>query len=259
MIILPTAIVGPPEAPELAPSARAAPVLWVLIGLLVWLAVAEAVAVAGAVHGWAWLPAVLVRAMTIANASALLYPGHDLFMLHQLWTSALIHDGMDPTRLGSAAFGLWQIVANSVTLLVAGRAVERRLGSLATAAALLVLAPLAALVHLRAPDSGAAIACASDLVAGVVGLAWGLFVSHRVRWAAYYWLVVVVGVWPFRLHLRWLAIGFLAQEVLRAFLAMPAADAWERAYGLGAAVVVGYGLGTAARLLQRGGGFTAAS
>ena len=257
MIILPIAIVGPPEAPELTPPARRTPLLWALIGLLVGWAVVETVAIAAAVHGWAWLPAVLVRAVTIASASAQLYPAHDLFLPHQLWTAALVHDGIDPTRLGGVVLGAWQIIAGMVVLTVAGRAVERQLGSLATAAALLVLLPLAALIHLRAADSGSAIACASDLVAGVAGLAWGLFAGHRVRWAVYYWLVVVVGVRPFRLHLRWLALGFVAQEAARAFLAMPAADAWERVFGVLAAVVVGHGLGTAARLLQRGGMFAA--
>ena len=253
MIILPTAIVGPPEAPELAPPRRATPVLWALLALLVGLAVVETLAVAAAVHGWQWLPAVLVRAVTIANASALLYPGHDLFLPHQLWTAALVHDGIAAPGVGGILLGLWQLVANLVVLAVAGRAVERRLGPLATGAALLVLLPLAALVHLRAPDSSAAIACASELVAGVAALAWGLFDGHRVRWAAYYWLVVVVGVRPFRLHLRWLALAFVVQEAARAFLALPAADAWERVFGLLAAVLIGHGLGTAARLLQRGG------
>ena len=257
MIILPIAIVGPPEAPELTPPARRTPLLWALIGLLVGWAVVETVAIAAAVHGWAWLPAVLVRAVTIASASAQLYPAHDLFLPHQLWTAALVHDGIDPTRLGGVVLGAWQIIAGMVVLTVAGRAVERQLGSLATAAALLVLLPLAALIHLRAADSGSAIACASDLVAGVAGLAWGLFAGHRVRWAVYYWLVVVVGVRPFRLHLRWLALGFVAQEAARAFLAMPAAVAWERVFGVLAAAVVGHGLGTAARLLQRGGMFAA--
>ena len=253
MIILPTAIVGPPEAPELGPPPRRTPVLWSLIGVLIGLALAETLAVAAAMHGWTWLPAVLVRAVTIANASALLYPGHDLFMPHQLWTSALVHDGIDPTRAGAVALGLWQLAGSVLVLAVAGRAAERRLGGLATIATLLVLAPLAALVHLRAPDSVEALAGASDLAASVAGLAWGLFAGHQVRWAAYYWLVVVVGMLPFRLGLRWLALGFVAQEGVRAFLAMPTGDAWERVVGLLAAVVVGYALGTVARLLQRGG------
>lgn len=253
MIILPLAIVGPSEAPELGPPPGRTPLVWALVGLLAALAVAETLAVAAAVHGWTWLPAVLVRALTIAHASALLYPAHDLFLPHQLWTAALLHDGFDPARPGGIALGLWQLGANLAVLAVAGRAVERRLGPLTTGVALLVLAPLAALVHLRAPDSGAAIAGASDLAAGVAGLAWGLFAGHRVRWAAYWWLVVAVGVWPFRLRLRWLALGFVAQEMVRAGLAMPAADSWERAVGLLAALLVGYALGTGARVLQRGG------
>lgn len=253
MIVLPTAIVGPPEAPELAPPARPTPVTWILLGIIIALALAEAAAVHAALGGWPSLPAGLVRTVTIAQASALLYPAPDLFLPHQLWTAALVADGGALGRATGALLWLWQGLAALAVLTVAGRAAERRLGPLAWAAALLVLAPLVTIVHLRQPDLGAALACLPDLVAGVAGLAWGLFAGHRVRWAAYYWLVVVVGVLPFRLHLRWLATVYVIQEAVRAGLALPGPEAIERWYGLAVAVPVGYALGTAARLLQRRG------
>jgi hypothetical protein len=251
MLVLPTAIVGPAEAPELGPPATRAPVLWSLAALLAALFAAEALAVAAALHGWTWLPAAVVRIVTIAHASALLYPGHDLFAAHQLWTAALLHDGLDPARRAGLALGLWQLAANLVVLLVAGRAVERRLGSPVFAMALLVLAPLVCAVHLRLPDSAAALACCANLVAGILGVAWGLFAGHRVRWVAYYWLIAVVGAHPFRLDLRWLVVVYLAQELVRAALTLPPGEAGERACGLAAGLVLGFGLGTAGRLWLR--------
>lgn len=247
IVLLPVGVAGPAGAPESPPASHGTPVTWTLVGVILLVAGLDLAAVL-ALRGWPVLPEPLLRAWLDCSVRLPLYRDPELFAPWQLWTAPLLHEGWIG-RPGAWFFTLWQVVADTVVLVVAGRAIERRLGSAVMGALLLLLAPLAGLVHLRTSGPGA-LGTVTALAAGLAALAWALLAAHRLRATVMYWLVVAVGVMPFHLHLRWLTVGFVLLEAIRLGLG-GAQHAHERALGLLAAVLIGFALGSGARWLER--------
>lgn len=232
MLVVPLGIEAPPGAPEALP--RATPATWSAIAALATLFLLERLALAAVAHGWP-LPAGPVAGALWWSASAKLYPDPALFAPWQLWSHALVQAGW------------WQAVAVLVAIGLAGRAIERWIGSGATALLLAVLAPLAAAVHLLRPGA-APVVGGAGVAAGLLGAAWALFPTHRVRGALLYYLVVVVGAVRFHLGLRLVVLLFVAQELFRLRLADPHAAALDLgADVLLAGLVAGLLLGLALR------------
>jgi membrane associated rhomboid family serine protease len=201
-LILPSAV-EPPE-PSAWPT-RSTVVVWVLMALIaVHFAVTRVVALDHARH-WGLIDEQTFRALTYATTVWSLYPEPGLFAPWQLWTYALIHDG-------------WlELALNLVILALAGRVVERWIGSAAFIGAVLTLAPLAAVIHLLVERDDAVLTGADGLAMGVMGMALALFPKARVQWGLAYYAVVVVGWLPlFRVGLPWVALaGLIGLVALR--------------------------------------------
>jgi membrane associated rhomboid family serine protease len=182
MIILPTAL-EPPERdgwPE-----RNAWVCWCVIALIaVDFAVTRFIALDQQQH-WQLVGDPWFRSFSALTSWCSLYSDPTLFAPWQLWTYGFIHDS-------------WILVATHIiVIIIVGRAVERWLGSVAFAGAVLTLMPLAAVIHLllTEPDSSVLIG-ADGLVMGVLGMACLLFPHVRVRWGFAYFAVLVAGYRP---------------------------------------------------------------
>ncbi|MBA3684877.1 MAG: rhomboid family intramembrane serine protease, partial [Planctomycetes bacterium] len=194
------------------PGRKATPVAWAWCALVVVLFLLENLVMAGAAS--AWMPPSVVRFTALVTASAKLYPP-PLFSPAELWTHQFVHD----TVLHAGWWlTLWHLLANLAVIGGLGAALERRIGGFAFVVALAVIAPLAALPYLVHAQSSLALSGASGVAAGVIGLGWALCRGERARLAVVYWAVVLVGAVPFRSHMRWLAVAFIAQDLLRATL-----------------------------------------
>jgi hypothetical protein len=230
MLLLPIEVESP-DGTALPPASTA--VTWTLGALILALFVLGRLATAGATGHL--LGDEAFRVTTYAAAAWSFYPDHALFAPWQLWTWVLVNNAWLPVLVGLVLF------------VVAGRAVERRIGSGAFAGALALLAPLVAgAVAIAGPLAGPL--CGVDgLALGVLGLAWALFPEGRVRFGLVYWVVVAVGYRPlFRLPLRWLAalaILFQMALVLFGWPVMPA----EAVIG---AFLGGYVIGLIGRYLR---------
>jgi hypothetical protein len=232
MLILPISV----ESPDgVAAPPASTPVTWTLGALILGLFVLGRLATAGA-------PGHLLgdqafRVATYAAAAWSFYPDPALFAPWQLWSWGLVNDAWLP------------VLVNLVLFVVAGRAVERRLGGVAFVGALALLAPLVAGVAAVAGPHGGMLRGVHGLSLGALGLAWALFPEGRVRVGLVYWVVVAVGYRPlFRLPLRWLAalaILFQMALVLFGWPVMPA----EAVIG---AFLGGFALGLAGRYLRPG-------
>ncbi len=228
MLVLPLAV-------ETSVDPRAAtPVTWlVLIVLSGWFLLEQLAGIA-ARTGWPLLPDAFARGVLWASALGKLYVAESLFEPQQLWTYVGLHAGW------------WHLISNGIFLAVFGAAFERRVGSIAFLMALAVFAPLTVAPHLLRPDIPLPSLGASGVVSGVMGACWALFRRDRVRCALVYYLIVIVGMVPFRLALRWLVIAYLIQDVLRMVLIPRGAVIYDVQL-LG--VVIGFALGQAARVL----------
>lgn len=199
VILLPTAV-ETSEPPLDRP--RLALVTWILVALIViHFLVTQLVALDHA-RRWGLIDEHTFRAVTYATTVWSLYPEPGLFAPWQLWTYVFVHDG-------------WIELALVVTMLaLAGRTVERWLGSAAYLGALVTLAPLVAVLHLLVGHDDEVLTGADGLAMGVLGLAWALFPAARVRWGLAYFAVIVLGYQPlFRMAMPWLALLWLAALV----------------------------------------------
>jgi hypothetical protein len=246
--LLPIGIAGPAGAPEPVLPPRPAPATGILIAALAAVALLDLLAGGRALHAWPVMPERVARAWLDLSGHLPLYQDPELFAPWQLWTAALLHDGWFG-RPGAWFFTAWQLAADLAVALVAGRALERALGSASFAALLLLLAPLAGAIHLRHPGT-LALGTAAALAVALAAAAWGFFLAHRLRASLVYWMVVAVGAVPFHLHLRWLALLATGLELARLVL-VRAGDLREQAVGLLAALLLGFALGAGARLLTR--------
>lgn len=200
--------IQPDEEAVVAP--RRTPVTWSLTVAIALVFACERLAVAAATHGWTWAPEPALRAVTLATAALRLYPDES-FAPWQPW-SAILTPGT-----------WWTAIAGLLALLTGGRALECRTGSLAFAGVLLVLTPVAGLAaiawHLRA---GGELLVAADplpaLGSALLALALALWPRARVRAMVGWWLVVVVGLAPFRLPLRLVLPLYVLQDLLRLWL-----------------------------------------
>lgn len=237
MLILPISIESPDGAAT-PPSATA--VTWVLGGLVLALFVLGRLAMSDA-------PGHLLgndafRIATYAAATWSFYSDPALFAPWQLWSWILVNNAWLPA------------LVNLVLFVVAGRAVERRLGGVAFVGALVLLAPLVAgAAALSGPhphagsDIGPALCGIDGLTLGVLGLAWALFPEGRVRFGLVYWVVVAVGYRPlFRLPLRWLAALAILFQMALVLLDWPVMPA-EAVIG---AFLGGFAIGLAGRYLR---------
>ncbi len=247
IILLPVGVAGPAGAPDTMPV-RATPMAWSFAGLLVVVALLDLLAGARMAHGWRLVPTSMVRLWLDVSAHLSLYQDPELFAPTQLWTAAILHDGWFG-RPGAWFFTAWQLVVDVAVVLTASRALERALGSAGFTALLVLLAPLTGIIHLRAPGL-LVLGTASALTAALAAAAWAFFIAHRLRATVAYWMVVAVGEVPFHLHVRWLALGFTALELSRLYLGR-VADARACAIGVLAALLLGFVLGSGARLLTR--------
>ena len=228
MLILPTTLDPPASRPW---PGRTAVVTWSLCGALV---VAHVLLrLAGGGRGLFGEEA--LRVVTYASASWKLYTDPELFEPWQLVSYTLLHEG-------------WlHLLVNVLLIAVLGRAVERWVGPLACAGAMLTLTCLAAVLVLLAgafAHSHGVVVGANGLVMGLIGMAATLFPGSRVRWGLAYYLVLVVGYVPlFRTSARTLALGYALFEVALAW-------ATHRPLTLGAdlgALAAGMALGVAGR------------
>lgn len=245
--LLPLGVAGPAGAPVIVVE-RATPVAWWLGCTLLLLALIDLLAGGRIIHGWPVLPESLARAWLSVAVRLPLYQDPELFAPPQLWSAALLHDGWFG-RPGAWFFTAWQVFVDVVVVVAAGRALERTLGSASFAALVLLLAPLVGAVHLRQPGL-LVLGTASSLAVALAAAAWGFLIAHRLRLSLVYWLVVVVGVVPFHLHLRWLALGCATLELARLGLGR-SADVREQTIGVLAALLLGFALGRGARFLVR--------
>ncbi len=208
IILLPTAL--EPSAPALL-SARPLTVVWLLVALMaLQFAIAHTLELDLRLH-WGLVGDPFFRVVSFTTSSWSLYADVALFAPWQLWSYILVNDG-------------WVLpILDLVLLAVAGRAVERGIGSLSFLGAVLTLAPLAGVIQLllSGRDEGLAagvslaspglpVTGADGLVAGVLGMAWALYPQARMRWGVAYFAVVALGYLPlFRLALPWIALAFL--------------------------------------------------
>lgn len=132
-------------------------------------------------RAWAEAP---VRLAALVEASWTLYADPVLFQPWQLWSWVL----------AGGPLGMAVMDVLLVAVLVA--AVERRIGAWWPTAAIAVLLPLGALLHLLlAPDLHVQ-AGSGGLVLALTGLAWGLLRPARLTMGLGWWAVVVAGWIP---------------------------------------------------------------
>lgn len=247
IVLYPVAVVGPPELPELAPKPRPAPVALALMATVLTVAVIETLAQAVLAQGW---PGVgLARVVTLASASARLYPDPGLFDPVQLFTAALLHD-VPWGDARAVVTGLWALAVNAALLLVIGRAWERTCGSLGLIGLIVVAMPLVGVVHLRHVVQIDPVVTSSALVACVIAATATILPGRRLRVRAAYWAVAAVGVVPVHGDLRVLAGIYVGQEVLRVWLADPSRLV-DSSVALVAALIMGVMLGALAKPLAK--------
>lgn len=247
IVLYPVVVVGPPELPELAPKPRPAPAATILTVTVLVLAVLEILAQAVLIQGW---PGVAIaRAVSLFSASARLYPDPGLFDPVQLFSAALLH----PVAWGDARAvltGLWAVAVNAALILVIGRAWERTCGSLGMVALIVVAMPLVGAIHLRHVVQSDPVVTSAALVAGLLAATATLLPGRRLRLHLAYWAIAAVGVVPLHVDLRLVTGIYVAQELLRAWLADPVQLA-DSGIALVAALIMGVVLGSLARPLVK--------
>lgn len=247
ILLLPLRVIGPVGAPASAEH-RSTPITWWSIGAMLLVALIDLLAGGRMAHGWPVMPVSVARWWCDVSVRLPLYQDPELFMPTQLWSAVVVQDGWFGLP-GAWFFTTWQVTVNVLVMFIAGRALERALGSLSFASVLLLLAPLVGAIHLRMPGL-LVLGTSTSLAAALAATAWGFFIAHRVQMTLWFWLVVAVGAVPFQVHLRWLVVTISLSEAARVTLAR-SGDVREHAVGMCAALVLGYVMGTSARLMTR--------
>jgi membrane associated rhomboid family serine protease len=178
IVLVPVAFTGNMPLPE-----RSTPVVWVWLALVVALFVLERVVVLDQHFVLHLLPAQVFAGVTFVVASWGCYSDSALFAPWQLWSHILVHPSW------------WQLGIEIVLMLVIGRAVERMLGSVAMAMALLTLIPMSATLFLLFGGQQLLIG-GHGLCLCVLGLAAGREPRATIQWGAAYWIIVAVGYLP---------------------------------------------------------------
>lgn len=179
MIPLPGAIMTPvPPVPGRQPV-----VAYVLVTVLIFSFLALHIA---PVLGARGLVEPVVRSAGLIEATWTLYADPALFQPWQLWTWVLV----------GSSWGLW--LGNCALTVVLAVAAERRIGSRWFLAALVILLPVAAGVHLLIGGVSPPFiqVGAGALVTGLAGLGWGLMRPVRLQLGLGWWAVLVVGWIP---------------------------------------------------------------
>ena len=247
ILLLPLRVVGPAGAPA-SRSDRATPVTWWCVGMVMLIALIDLLVGGRLAHGWPLAPEAVARWWCDVSVRLPLYQDPELYAPTQLWSAALLHDGWFGYA-GAWFFTTWQMIVTVTVVLIAGRALERAVGSLSFASMVMLLAPLVGAIHLRVPGL-LVLGTSSSFAAALAAAAWGFFIAHRLQMTLVYWLVVVVGAVPFHVHLRWLVVTVSLSEAARLALGR-VGDAREHAIGVCAALLLGFAMGASARLLTR--------
>lgn len=247
IVLYPVVVVGPPELPELAPKPRPAPAATALMVTVLVIAVIETLAQAVLAQGW---PGVTIaRFISLVSASARLYPDPGLFDPAQLFSAALLH-AVPWGDARAVLTGLWALAVNAALILVIGRAWERTCGSAGLVGLVVIAMPLVGAIHLRHVVQSDPVVTSSALVAGMLAATATLLPGRRLRLHLAYWAVAAVGVVPLHADLRVVVGLYMAQELLRTWLANPA-QLVDSSVALVAALIMGVVLGSLARPLVK--------
>jgi membrane associated rhomboid family serine protease len=168
---------------ELPLSDRPTTVMWIWLALVCAMFGLERLVIFDHTFALQLLPSQLFMGVTFVVASWSCYSDGVLFVPWQLWSHAMIQPSW------------WQLACDIAIMMVIGRSVERQIGSLAMAIAMLVLLPVSATLYLIFSVGGILIG-SQGLCLCLLGLAVGRMPQAQVQWGIPYWVIVAVGYVP---------------------------------------------------------------
>jgi membrane associated rhomboid family serine protease len=203
IIIAPVGLVDSAVNSEKLPD-RSTPVMWVWLALVCALFVTERLIIFDHTFALQVVPEKLFAGVTFVVASWSCYSDSALFAPWQLWSHALIQASW------------WQLASEIAIMMVIGRAVERMIGSLAMAMALLTLLPMSATWYLMF-DVGGLLVGGHGLCLSILGLAVGRIPHAQVQWGLAYWIIIAVGYVPlFALALPMMIVLYVVMVIFMA-------------------------------------------
>ena len=178
VVLVPVAVLDSTPLPD-----RSTTVMWIWLALVCVMFGFERLVVFDHAFALQLLPTQLFAGVTFVVASWSCYSDGALFAPWQLWSHAVIQSSW------------WQLGCEIAIMMVIGRAVERLIGSLAMAMAMLTLLPMSATLYLIF-DVGGVLVGGQGLCLSLLGLAAGRLPHAQVQWGAGYWVIVSVGYVP---------------------------------------------------------------